>query len=83
MQAELIANPDKGDLIKGTGGLRKVRMATGNKGKQGSIRVLYVLAVAEKIYLVLTYPKSVKENLTQNEVSELKKLAQRLKGENE
>lgn len=83
LQAELIVNPYKGELIKGTGGLRKVRMATGNQGKQGSIRVLYVLAVADKIYLVLAYPKSVKENLTQNEVSELKKLVQILKGENE
>ncbi|WP_425357171.1 hypothetical protein [Vibrio tritonius] len=44
LQAELIAQPEKGDIIKGTGGLRKVRMATGNKGKSGSIRVLYVLA---------------------------------------
>ncbi|ASK71605.1 type II toxin-antitoxin system RelE/ParE family toxin (plasmid) [Shewanella putrefaciens] len=81
LQAELIAQPDKGDIIKGTGGLRKVRMAVGNKGKSGSIRVLYVLALADKIYLVLAYPKSVKESLTAEEKAKLKQIVQSLKGE--
>ena len=81
LQAELIAQPDKGDIIKGTGGLRKVRMAVGNKGESGSIRVLYVLALADKIYLVLAYPKSVKESLTAEEKAKLKQIVQSLKGE--
>ena len=81
LQAELIAQPDKGDIIKGTGGLRKVRMAVGNKGKSGSIRVLYVLALADKIYLVLAYPKSVKESLTAEEKAKLKQIVHSLKGE--
>ncbi len=45
LQNELISKPDKGDLIKGTGGLRKIRMAVGNKGKSGGTRVIYFLAV--------------------------------------
>ena len=81
LQAELIAQPDKGDIIKGTGGLRKVRMAVGNKGKSGSIRVLYVLALADKIYLVLAYPKSVNDSLTAEEKAKLKLIVQSLKGE--
>lgn len=81
LQVELIAQPEKGDLIKDTGGLRKVRMAVGNQGKSGSIRVVYFLAHAEKIYLVLAYPKNVKDSLTKNEKSELKKLVKLLKGE--
>ncbi|MGL4613592.1 MAG: type II toxin-antitoxin system RelE/ParE family toxin [Shewanella sp.] len=81
LQAELIAQPDKGDIIKGTGGLRKVRMAVGNKGKSGSIRVLYVLALADKIYLVLAYPKAVKDSLTAEEKAKLKQIVQSLKGE--
>lgn len=81
LQAELIAQPDKGDIIKGTGGLRKVRMAVGNKGKSGSIRVLYVLALADKIYLVLVYPKAVKDSLTAEEKAKLKLIVQSLKGE--
>ena len=81
LQAELIAQPEKGDIIQGTGGLRKVRMAVGNKGKSGSVRVLYVLAHADKIFLVLAYPKSAKDSLTKEEKSTLKRQVQLLKGE--
>ncbi|MGY6036951.1 type II toxin-antitoxin system RelE/ParE family toxin [Aeromonas sp. AE23HZ002T15] len=76
LQVELIAQPEKGDLIQGTGGLRKVRMATGQQGKIGSARVIYFLA-----YLVLVYAKSEKESLTAAEKVELKKLTTLLKGE--
>lgn len=81
LQIELIAHPEKGDLIKDTGGLRKVRMAVGNKGKSGSVRVLYVLAHLDKIFLIMAYPKSVKDSLTKEEKATLKKLVQSLKGE--
>nr|WP_230581483.1 type II toxin-antitoxin system RelE/ParE family toxin [Aeromonas hydrophila] len=81
LQAELIAQPEKGDLIQGTGGLRKIRMATGQQGKTGSARVIYFLATAEMIYLVLAYAKSEKESLTAAEKAELKRLTTLLKGE--
>ncbi|WAH61337.1 type II toxin-antitoxin system RelE/ParE family toxin [Pseudomonas silvicola] len=81
LQATLIDSPDKGDLIKNTGGLRKIRMATGNQGKSGSARVIYFLATVEVIYLVMAYPKSTKDSLTDAEKAELKVLTQRLKNE--
>lgn len=81
LQSELIESPDKGDLMQGTGGLRKIRMATGNQGKSGSARVVYFLATDEIIYLVMAYQKSAKESLTEAEKAELKKLTKRLKGE--
>nr|WP_245635174.1 type II toxin-antitoxin system RelE/ParE family toxin [Marinobacterium profundum] len=81
LQEELIAQPDKGNLIQGTGGLRKIRIATGGQGKSGSIRVIYFLATPDVIYLVLAYPKSMKDTLTATEKSELKKLTKLLKGE--
>ncbi|XKG35813.1 type II toxin-antitoxin system RelE/ParE family toxin [Idiomarina loihiensis] len=81
LQNELIAQPEKGSIITGTGGLRKVRMAVGSQGKSGGLRVIYYLAHAEKIYLVLAYPKSEKDNLTAREKSELKELSKQLKGE--
>ena len=77
----LIAQPKKGDLIQGTGGLRKIRMAMGHQGKQGGARIIYLLATAEIIYLVLAYPKSVKDNLTPAEKATLKTLTHQLKGE--
>ncbi|MBD8184276.1 type II toxin-antitoxin system RelE/ParE family toxin [Pantoea agglomerans] len=81
LQKALIESPEKGDLIQKTGGLRKIRMATGNQGKSGSVRVIYFLATAEVIYLVMAYPKSIKESLTNAEKAELKKLTQLLKDE--
>ena len=81
LQLELIAQPENGDLIQGTGGLRKIRMATGQQGKSGSARVIYFLATAEVIYLVLAYAKNDKESLTAAEKADLKKLTQLLKGE--
>lgn len=81
LQLDLLNVPEKDDLIQGTGGLRKVRMATGHRGKGGGSRVIYFLATAEVIYLVLAYPKSVKDSLTAVEKGELRKLFQLLKSE--
>lgn len=81
LQRVLIAQPDKGDLIQGTGGLRKIRMAVGAQGKQGGARVIYFLAMADVIYLILAYPKSTKDSLTAREKATLKALTQTLKGE--
>ena len=80
LQKELIESPEKGNLIQKTGGLRKIRMATGNQGKSGSARVIYFLATAEVIYLVMAYPKSAKDSITDAEKAEMKKLTQRLRG---
>ena len=77
----MIESPEKGDLIRQTGGLRKIRMATGTQGKSGSARVIYFLATEEIIYLVMAYPKSTKDSLTDAEKSDLKKLTKLLKDE--
>ncbi|SKC17988.1 RelE toxin of RelE / RelB toxin-antitoxin system [Kosakonia radicincitans] len=56
-------------------------MATGSLGKSGSARVIYFLATKEVIYLIMAYPKNIKDNLTDVEKSELKKLTKLLKNE--
>ncbi|TRE35718.1 addiction module toxin RelE, partial [Salmonella enterica] len=76
-----IESPDKGDIIQKTGGLRPVRMAPGNPGNRGSARGIYFLATAEVIYLVMAYPKSTKDSLTDAEKAALKTLTQQLKDE--
>lgn len=81
LQKQLIESPAKGELIQQTGGLRKIRMATGSQGKSGSARVIYFLATKEVVYLVMAYPKSTKENLTDAEKADLKKLMKILKNE--
>lgn len=68
LQEELTLNPQKGDVIQGTGGLRKIRISFDGRGKSGSGRVCYVdFVVHEKIYLITAYPKKEKENLTKSE----------------
>nr|WP_272903141.1 type II toxin-antitoxin system RelE/ParE family toxin [Xenorhabdus sp. Sc-CR9] len=81
LQRELIESPDKGDIIRGTGGLRKIRMAIGLQGKSSSARVIYFLATEEIIYLVMAYPKNIKDSLTNAEKIALKKLTKLLKDE--
>jgi hypothetical protein len=53
----------------------------GQQGKSGSARVIYFLATAEVIYLVMAYPKSTKDSLTDAEKAALKTLTQQLKDE--
>lgn len=81
LQRTLIESPEKGDLIQRTGGLRKIRMATGEQGKSSGARVIYFLATEEVIYLVMAYPKNIKDSLTDAEKAELKKLTKLLKNE--
>ena len=81
LQNELIGSPDKGVLIQSTGGLRKIRMATGSQGKSGSARVIYFLATEEIIYLIMAYPKNTKDSLSDTEKACLKKLTNLLKNE--
>jgi RelE toxin of RelEB toxin-antitoxin system len=68
LQRELTAHPEAGDVISGTGGLRKIRMAARGKGKRGGARVIYFYFVAnDRIAMLLAYPKGVKDDLTVKE----------------
>ncbi len=82
LQEEILLNPQVGAVIQGTGGLRKIRYAIGNKGKSGSIRVLYVdLVIHEKVYLITAYTKNQKDNLSNEEKAIIKKMIEQLKDE--
>jgi hypothetical protein len=70
LQNELMENPERGDTIKGGGGVRKVRYAAMGHGKRGGIRVIYYwLRDDGQIYMLLAYPKSEKDNLTDKETA--------------
>ena len=75
LQIELLKDPQIGSVIQGTGKLRKMRIAFPNRGKSGSSRVLYVdFVLAETIYLIFAYPKNEKDNLTDEERNNIKKM---------
>ena len=79
LQEQLLADPDVGKIMRETGGIRKMRFAFENRGKSGSIRVIYVdFEVYEKLYLLTAYPKNEKDNLSKAERNELKKLVEAL-----
>lgn len=76
----LIHNPDAGDVIPGSGGLRKLRWPAKGKGKRGGARIVYIYVFAARIYLLRCYSKNVKADLTANEKRDLRQIAAHLKG---
>ena len=75
LQEELLADPKVGAVMKGTGGVRKMRFAFEQRGKSGSLRVIYVdFEVYEKIFLITAYPKSEKDNLSEAERNEIRQM---------
>ena len=79
LQTELMENPERGDLIRQGGGIRKVRFAAQGKGKSGGIRVIYYWMKDDgQIYMLLAYPKSKKDTLTDQETAILRDLVKEL-----
>ena len=77
-QADLMKHPDAGDLIEGTGGIRKVRVASSGRGKRGGSRVIYYHFVADaQIALLLIYPKSEQGDLSAEERAALKRIVEK------
>ena len=75
LQEQLLVDPKVGAVMRGTGGVRKMRFAFEHRGKSGSIRVIYIdFEVYEKIYLITAYPKNEKDNLSDSERAELKRM---------
>ena len=82
LEKYLEENPQVGEVVQGTGGIRKFRWALPNAGKSGGIRVAYLdIVICERIYMLDLFPKSEKDNYTASEKKILKKLVTDLKGE--
>jgi hypothetical protein len=65
LQRELIARPTAGDVIPGTGGLRKIRWRLPGQGKRGGARVIYYWRTSQsQILLLAIYGKGTKSDLT-------------------
>ena len=77
LQDALMLQPEFGDLIPETGGLRKVRWAESSrgKGKRGGLRIIYYwYAPRSLIYLLVMYSKSDRDDLSAEEKKTLRKL---------
>lgn len=82
LQNILLEDPRSGDIIQGTGGLRKIRIPLDNTGKRGGGRVLYVdVELKEIIYFINVYTKNEKDDLTEDEKKAFKAVIKILKEE--
>ncbi len=71
----LLENPQKGVVIEGLGGVRKLRIKLEGRGKSGGGRVIYLdVLQKERLYLLFAYPKNVQEDLSSEERKILRKM---------
>ncbi len=71
----LAAHPASGDIIQGTGGIRKLRWSAKGKGKSGGVRIIYyVHNDTMPLFLLTLFGKGEKSNLSKSECNELAKL---------
>lgn len=75
LQLALLLRPEQGALIRGSGGLRKVRWGAEGRGKRGGLRVIYFWERAkETCYMLFVYQKSEQGDLTAAQIRALGRL---------
>ena len=75
LQSDMLRSPEAGDVISGTGGLRKLRYADANrsKGKRGGLRIIYFWwQVRRQFWLFTLYDKDEMADLSPKERTALK-----------
>ena len=74
LQVALIGNPNAGDVVPGSGGVRKLRWRAAGRGKRGGYRVIYFAKLAQGVIWMLTmYPKNVAENIPAHVLRQIRK----------
>lgn len=75
LQTEIIANPDIGKVIPGSGGIRKMRWRKKGIGKRGGLRILYYWFIQpKKILMLFAYQKNVQEDISKDQLKTLRKI---------
>lgn len=73
----MLENPQKGAVIEGLEGVRKLRIKLEGRGKSGGGRVIYLdVLEKEKLYLLFPYPKNIQENLTPEQCKLLRRMVE-------
>jgi hypothetical protein len=77
LQSAMAVRPGLGDVIPGSGGLRKLRWSVPGHGKRGGARVIYYWAVSlNEIYMLLAYTKAEQEDLTPKQIKLLRQIVE-------
>ena len=72
LQQHLILHPEAGELVRGSGGVRKLRWSRPGMGKRGGLRVIYYVQFEPDEFWMLTlYSKSKKDNVPGHLLKEL------------
>ena len=78
LQQSLIGRPEAGDVIPGSGGVRKLRWKIDGRGKRGGLRVIYYLRSREgQIWMLTLYAKNVETDIS---ARVLKKIREEIDG---
>ena len=79
---DLVSNsPESGDVMQGTGGMRKARLAGRGKGKSGGYRIVWYFGGGDiPVFLITVFGKGEKANLTQGERNALRSMTAALRG---
>ena len=78
LQLHLLRNPEAGRIIRGTGGLRKIRWNTKSRGKRGGIRVIYYwLKDRDTILMLFAFGKSERTDLSEEQRRMLRQIVER------
>jgi mRNA-degrading endonuclease RelE of RelBE toxin-antitoxin system len=77
LQLHLVEHPEAGAIIRGTGGLRKIRWQGSGRGKRGGVRVIYYWATGDEIILMLLiYKKKDRDALSPQQKAILKRIVE-------
>lgn len=77
LQQELVARPDIGKVIPGSGGIRKLRWGVEKRGKRGGARFIYYWATAQdQILMLFVFAKNEADDLTKDQIKQLRAIVE-------
>ncbi len=77
LQEAIVVRPDRGPILKNSGGLRKLRWAMEGQGKSGGARIIYYWATEyDQVYMLLAFQKNTMENLTDSQLKRLRTIVE-------